>query len=203
MSPLPCLMTTSGGACSHPQWLQERSPSHQRAGLAAYRRYAKWRLKCASKGADWVAGFLAGGATMDEPSQQVDTGISRRTVLKRVGAGAVIAWTAPVLMSVQNRAWAASPPGCGDRCNGIGCGNNPICDEPNDCSLQCRADGSECVCLAQFGNCLVCASDADCAQFGEGYVCTQNCICGPTGCAAPCGASESGRAPRGVKRYHL
>jgi hypothetical protein len=139
---------------------------------------------------------------MDEEVRDVQPGISRRTLLKRVGAGAAIAWTAPVLTSVQNRAWAVSPSGCGDRCNGIGCGNNPPCSGPN-CSLQCRADGSECVCLANFGNCLVCANDSDCAQFGPGYVCTQNCICGPTGCAAPCGPLGPGRAPQGAKRYHL
>jgi len=45
---------------------------------------------------------------MDEPSQQVDPGITRRAVLKRVTAGVAIAWSAPVLLSVQNR---ASPAG--------------------------------------------------------------------------------------------
>jgi hypothetical protein len=135
----------------------------------------------------------------EELIHSAEKGVSRRTVLKRVGTGVAIAWTAPVLLSVQNRAWAASP-GCGDRCNGIGCGNNPVCDEPRGCSLQCRADGSECVCLAEFGQCIVCSSDAECPP---DYTCTQNCICGPTGCAAPCGASESKRAPRGVKTYHL
>ena len=137
----------------------------------------------------------------EEPSQRVNAGISRRTVLKRVGAGVAVAWTAPVLLSMQGRAWAASPTPCGDQCNGIGCGNNPPCPG-DDCSLQCRADGSECVCLAPNGFCLVCSSDAECEQFGPGYVCTQNCICGPTGCAAPCGGQAS-RAPRGVKRYAL
>lgn len=40
----------------------------------------------------------------------VDTNaISRRRLIKRIGAGAAVAWTAPVLLSVKVPAYAASP----------------------------------------------------------------------------------------------
>jgi hypothetical protein len=126
--------------------------------------------------------------------------VSRRAILKRLGAGAAVAWTAPVVLSMKVPAFAASPAGCVD-CAGTGCGDNPSCGPNGDCFLQCRADGSECVCLSPNGFCFGCASDADCAQFGSGYVCTQSCICATTGCAAPCGSSAPYR--RGLQRYAL
>jgi CHRD domain-containing protein len=43
----------------------------------------------------------------EEP--QVGGGISRRQMLQRIGAGAAVAWTAPVLMSVKSPAFAQSP----------------------------------------------------------------------------------------------
>ncbi len=47
--------------------------------------------------------------TDEQPrEQQPRTGMSRRTLIKRVGAGAAIAWTAPVIASVRVPAFAAS-----------------------------------------------------------------------------------------------
>jgi len=40
---------------------------------------------------------------------QVGGGISRRQMLQRIGAGAAVAWTAPVLMTVKSPAFAQSP----------------------------------------------------------------------------------------------
>jgi hypothetical protein len=36
-------------------------------------------------------------------------GISRRRMLKRIGAGAAVAWTAPIITSVRTPAWAQYP----------------------------------------------------------------------------------------------
>lgn len=44
---------------------------------------------------------------LEEP--QVPSGISRRKVLKRIGAGAAVAWTAPILVSVRTPAFAQTP----------------------------------------------------------------------------------------------
>jgi len=48
-----------------------------------------------------------------EESQEIlsdPNAISRRRMIKRIGAGAAVAWTAPVLMSVRVPAFAQSPP---------------------------------------------------------------------------------------------
>jgi hypothetical protein len=57
-------------------------------------------------------------------------GISRRSVLKRIGAGAAIAWTAPILTSIRTPAFAQSVVKCsqcaGDFCSGQStCGTEP------------------------------------------------------------------------------
>jgi CHRD domain len=44
---------------------------------------------------------------LETPSDQ--NGISRRRMIKRIGAGAAVAWTAPVLMTVKTPAFAQSP----------------------------------------------------------------------------------------------
>jgi Cu/Zn superoxide dismutase len=43
---------------------------------------------------------------------QEPQGISRRRMLKRVGAGVAVAWTAPILTSVRVPAYAQVSPGC-------------------------------------------------------------------------------------------
>jgi hypothetical protein len=128
--------------------------------------------------------------------------IPRRRMLKRIGAGAAVAWTAPVITSLHTSAFAQSPqciPPCPPFCQG-----NPICDEPNACTCQARVDGG-CECLCECGACFQCASDADCEQFGPGYRCIQfDCpgLCDPntTACAAPCG-TDAPRYKAGVRRY--
>jgi hypothetical protein len=55
---------------------------------------------------------------MDPEASRVDVsddGISRRKMLKRIGAGAAVAWTAPILTSVQTPAFAQGYDGtCAD-----------------------------------------------------------------------------------------
>jgi hypothetical protein len=46
---------------------------------------------------------------MTQEQSQHDGGVSRRQVLKRIGVGAAVAWTAPILTSVRVPAYAASP----------------------------------------------------------------------------------------------
>jgi CHRD domain-containing protein len=48
--------------------------------------------------------------TPEEP--QVAGGVSRRRMLKRIGAGAAVAWTAPILTSVRTPAFAQASPSC-------------------------------------------------------------------------------------------
>jgi hypothetical protein len=46
---------------------------------------------------------------MTPEQSQLACGVSRRKMLKRIGAGAAVAWTAPILTSVRVPAYAASP----------------------------------------------------------------------------------------------
>jgi hypothetical protein len=140
------------------------------------------------------------GERMDEAHGQ----IPRRKMLKRIGAGAAVAWTAPLLTSIRTPAFAQASPGCGETCP-VFCQNNPICNDPNQCTCQALVGGG-CACLCQCGFCFQCASDADCEQFGPGSMCIQfdcpgACPGDPTtACASPCGAAGQ-RSNNGVRVY--
>jgi hypothetical protein len=121
-------------------------------------------------------------------------GISRRKMLKRIGAGAAIAWTAPILTSVSSPAFAdvycAAP---GDPCGGqVPCGTQGCfcnqnvtngvpngkfhCTVPTDCTNQ------------------DCRNDSDCPT---GQVCQATCCANPK-CFVVCNA---GNAPRVKKAW--
>src|SRR2546421_585484 len=98
-------------------------------------------------------------------------------MLKGIGAGAAIAWAAPVLTSVRTPAFAQGSPACG--CPPFDCTNPQTC--PNTCLCAPHHGGGPCVCW-NSGFCNgpggpdLCASDADCAQFGPSFVCADvNC----------------------------
>jgi hypothetical protein len=122
-------------------------------------------------------------------------GISRRRMLKRIGAGAAIAWSAPILTSIRTPAFAqygGSPCNPGQVCT-------PDCDvirpcQSGNCACFRNVDTSECHCgdlldglCASFPPCV---TGADCPA---GLTCVASCC--PTGiCMAPC---ASGASPRG------
>jgi hypothetical protein len=84
-----------------------------------------------------------------------DDGTSRRRVLKRIGAGAAVAWTAPILTSIRSPAFAQSPT-CGP-CEGDFCGGQSQCgnDPPFGCFCA-QIVGREPTCF--------CYSDDSCAN---------------------------------------
>jgi hypothetical protein len=62
--------------------------------------------------------------------EKVTNRISRRRMLKRIGAGAAVAWSAPILSSLRTPAFAQyEVPGCvGARCGTFTpCSSNPDC----------------------------------------------------------------------------
>ena len=136
-------------------------------------------------------------------------GISRRKMLKRIGAGAAIAWTAPVLTSIKTPAFAAS---CGppSPCPPENCGCSPCagaipCNGSSSCNCWLKGDGSYCVCAAfvQFcGDCGSCPSGCD-NECAGGCACVQTCCgftCAPTPCPPPsCVGRKSGSGPRTTK----
>jgi hypothetical protein len=127
-----------------------------------------------------------------------DKGVSRRSALKRIGAGAAVAWTAPVLMSVRTPAFAQTPtctPGACPECQfGLQCGQN----------CACVGIPVECFC-SDIGTCYfdapVCETDADCTDItGPGSRCAP-CVfdpgCMKTSCWGRCG--DQHRIPSGSR----
>jgi hypothetical protein len=148
----------------------------------------------------------SGGARLMDEKRDA---ISRRRMLKRLGAGTAVAWSVPILMSIKSPAFAQASPSC-DVFSCIEqqrCGSTPGCPAlPPGCDTGGCAvlNGGGCICSdSAFCSDPACSSDADCeAQFGPGYRCAPvnaDCGCpGNTGCFLPCG--QRARAPRRGQR---
>ena len=119
--------------------------------------------------------------------EETNTGISRRTALKRIGVGAAVVWTAPMVMSIETPAFAASPV-C-TNCSTLCPRGDHICGPGHSCLIHQDPSGG-CVCVhasycgqsERAGNneppnaILTCNRDADCNQNGAtGYVCAVTC----------------------------
>jgi hypothetical protein len=127
----------------------------------------------------------------------LNEGISRRRMLKRIGAGAAVAWSAPILTSIKTPAFAATapPPPC-TGCAGCGplapCNNNNTCQ----CWQQSTDQGPGCVCtdLVDFcGETPLCPTgQSECPP--EFPTCVETC-CGRI-CTAPCGANVRSKKMR-------
>jgi hypothetical protein len=128
--------------------------------------------------------------------------VSRRAMLRRVGAGAAIAWTAPVLSSVRVPAFAATGP-----CPVSGCNKGEICDVFMNCGAS-----PDCSCFhtTDPGGPTFC-SDTDficdnqvcrtCAECPAGWACVASC-CQNLVCAPPCTAGAA-QGPRSGARGSL
>lgn len=118
--------------------------------------------------------------------------ISRRRMLKRIGAGAAIAWSAPVLTSLRVPAFAQATSG---PCSGVPCQGFPECSHDGTdsktptCHCHFTAEG-DCVCFnnAFCKDMQTCNSSADCANLGPGWRCLDNDNgCHASICSPPCG----------------
>jgi len=149
-----------------------------------------------------------------EPDMGVsDEGLSRRRMLKRIGAGAAVAWSAPILTSIKTPAFAASA-----QCVPFDiCGNGNFCGPSSPCGpLPPGCPGAGCTVLLD-NSCLcwdsgyfcdpdgsTCQSDAECVP---GYRCgriqNDSCVCQTPGdntaCWHPCGTGTPGSPPPGMK----
>jgi hypothetical protein len=118
--------------------------------------------------------------------------ISRRRMLKRIGAGAAVAWSAPILTSLQTPAFAQQrycTQCAGDFCFGqTVCGTTPPLGCP--CAQPVGEEGTGvCFCYQDdfCANRTLCASSADCPA---GETCVHSCCDAAVGsavCFAPCG----------------
>ena len=126
-------------------------------------------------------------------------GISRRRMLKRIGAGAAIAWSAPILTSLRVPAFAQYTSSACPECFTLDCGTTSFFD---------------CFCVAGSSGALFCANDFFCgdtppcqtdANCPQGWACqTAPCagFCGPV-CVPPCGtqaATTTGTGPQNSQR---
>jgi hypothetical protein len=131
--------------------------------------------------------------------------ISRRRLLKRLGAGTAVVWSAPVLSSIRTPAFAQSP-----TCFPAFCGPQfefcdpgaPVCPLPPGCgaAICSLMNDNSCLCW-DFAVCTcpnpICTSDADCAPGQKCGPTEPDCdlCCGRTACYNPCGSSNA--PPRG------
>lgn len=119
---------------------------------------------------------------MDDRSSEHQ--ISRRTVLKRIGAGTAIGWSLPVITSLSTPALAqASPPPV--VCSSCGCLGEilPFCRQEPPLSCNCVlsvAGVCECLDISDVGN--ACGPGDTCPS---GYVCVRACDAS-TLCVAQC-----------------
>lgn len=141
---------------------------------------------------------------------RMDGHISRRTLIKRAGAGAALVWTAPAIVtSLGGQAYAASPTfacvecgtGPNNCCPGFGAGNIGTCNPANDlcaggfCGCTVTHEGN-CVCLDWSNFTAGCDTNADCAA---GYHCITDCP-GNTFCVAECGGNTGSTGGTGGLR---
>lgn len=134
----------------------------------------------------------------ESPIHVSENGISRRRMLKRIGAGAAVAWSAPILTSIRTPAFAQY--GCD--CPPFNCSSPETCDNGCFCAPH-HGNGGPCICWAS-GFCVpgqeTCATDQDCVDQGLGDSCIDinadgcpQCLGSTTACVTTCPSN----GPRG------
>jgi len=146
-----------------------------------------------------------GGERMSEPIGHEK--LSRRRMLKRVGAGAAIAWSAPILSSLRTPAFAQYPLRCTE-CAGDFCFGQTICGSSGPTGTcgcaQVVEEESTCFCYEDdfCANRDTCVEQSDCPA---GQTCVHTCCDASVGspvCFAPCGTeatSLGGSGARGTR----
>ena len=126
--------------------------------------------------------------------------LSRRTVLKRIGAGTAIAWATPIVATMNTPAFAASPPSgddCPD-CTGDICFDQGPCGDTGPLGCFCSqvvGNTTRCFCHeARFCNDVTpCpGGQGDCPS---GTTCAHSCcdaFIGSPVCLPPCGTTPAG-----------
>lgn len=125
--------------------------------------------------------------------------ISRRRMLKRIGAGAAVAWLTPVVTSFRTTAWAGD---CPSECSPFGCSiggddcfGQVICEPSGACTCL-RTTEDECFChlMSPCDQLTPCCATSECP---EGWACAYSCCKGSL-CVPPCDlGSRRRRRPRG------
>src|SRR6266508_6361772 len=118
-----------------------------------------------------------------QTSEGRDRSISRRVVLKRIGAVSAVAWTTPILMSFRTPVFAqgSPPPGNCSPCEGDFCTGQTPCAAVCFCRQSAPEGGSSvgpCMCSCG-GSCGTCDTFPQCpigqSQCPPRYICTHSC----------------------------
>jgi hypothetical protein len=129
--------------------------------------------------------------------EKVTNGISRRRMLKRIGAGAAVAWSAPILSSLRTPAFAQYEQ---PQCVAATCTTFVECSGPNPDCVCVNCDGVG-ICVPGSTSCgglTPCDGTEDCAA---GECCALDTCCGPGVClptslARECPPGRPSRARR-------
>jgi hypothetical protein len=129
--------------------------------------------------------------------EKVTNRISRRRMLKRIGAGAAVAWSAPILSSLRTPAFAQYEQ---PQCVAATCTTFVACSGPNpDCvCVNCSGTGlcvpgsTSCGSLTQCTTNADCPSDACCAV----NTCCPTGVCIPFSLSRNCPPGRTSRARR-------
>jgi hypothetical protein len=143
---------------------------------------------------------------MDEQDREIQDRISRRRMIKRLGAATAVAWTAPVLSSLGTPAFAQAV-SCRD-CVALGQPGDTHCAQQPDCGAE--PSGNPCSCLRTRGDTCGCHSCVFCdnpmvtpcgTQPGAGpcppgWLCALSCCSDPVAtddfvCLPSCGAGDN------------
>jgi hypothetical protein len=177
------------------------SRSHRRNPPPQHRKsYRLGMMRLAPPERSLVLSFtgVLRGCEVNPEESHIDVsedGISRRRMLKRIGAGAAIAWSAPVLTSLKAPAFAATPTPACTQCAGDFCLGQTICgaEPPFGCGCG-QLVGSEPNCFCYHDdlcfNRLRCRAQSDCPT---GQTCVHTCCDSGLGqrCWDPCAAPLS------------
>ena len=130
--------------------------------------------------------------------EKVESGISRRSLLKRAGVVGAIAWTTPVIASLRTPAFAASP-GPDPECQGADCSTFINCASNPDPDLFCACFttdvGGFCLPSRLCNELVPCPGGTDDCPAGEvcliGSCCGIN-VCQPISEGAVCDSPAAG-----------
>lgn len=127
-------------------------------------------------------------AARDDVANESNSGITRRTALKRGAVVAGVAWTAPMLMQTAAVANTVASCAAGSIC-GSGTGR-VCCDGQQTGCVAANGTNGQGTCVAKVGETCTTAPGTACGGGSNQSFCGTDGICGGTG--AKCGGTNGG-----------